>query len=312
MARDEAHRKYQLTFNNPEKLGFDHQTIKTTLGTLQTCVYWCMCDEIGNETGTLHTHLYMAFKNPVMFQTIQQRFYGAHIEPAKGSHRENRDYLLKEGKWADDAKHETSMPGTFEESGELPPETSKRQKQSEEIWDMLKNNASDYDILQKFPSAMTQLKYIDMARQVVLDKKFGDDFRSIHVEYIWGKTGVGKTRGVVEKHGYRNVFRVTNYKNPFDGYRGQDVILFEEFRDSLPIAQMLTLIEGHPDRLPCRYNDKVACYSTVYIISNIPLEKQYLDTQFREPETWNAFRRRINSVKELLPAKPDVPEWAAF
>lgn len=39
----------------------------------------------------------------------------------------------------------------------------------------------------------------------------------------------------MEKYGYANVFRVTNYKHPFDQYKGQDDIMFEEFQSSIPI-----------------------------------------------------------------------------
>ena len=50
--------------------------------------------------------------------------------------------------------------------------------------------------------------------------------------------------------------------------------------------------------LPARYNDRVACYTTVYITSNMPLEQQYTDIQRNKPETWRAFLRRISEVKE--------------
>ena len=279
MARDKAYRKYQLTINNPEKLGFNHETIKTTLGTFPGCLYWCLCDEIGNETGTLHTHVYVAFRNAVLFQTMQQRFYGAHIEGANGSHRENRDYLRKEGKWLDDAKHETSVEGTFEESGELPPERDARKKQSEAIFAMIQDGADNAQILREYPSAMNRLTHIDAARQTLLEEQFRKEFRQLYVAYIWGKTGVGKTRGVMEKYGYENVYRVTNYDHPFDGYRGQEVILFDEFRSSLPIADMLKYLDGYPLTLPCRYADKVACFTKVYLVSNIPMDKQYPNIQ---------------------------------
>lgn len=311
MARTKAARKYQLTFNNPQDHGFTHETIKTTMESFKGCLYWCLSDEIG-EQGTPHTHLYAAFQNPVEFLTMQRRFYGAHIEPAKGSHQENRDYIRKEGKWQDDAKHETSIPGTFEESGELPPEETKHQKQSEAILAMIQNGAGNAEILREFPSAMNHLPHIEAARQTLREEQFRKEFRQLSVEYIWGETGVGKTRSVMEQYGYENVYRVTNYAHPFDGYAGEDVILFDEFRSSLQIADMLKYLDGYPLMLPCRFSDKAACYTKVYLISNIPMEKQYPNIQREEPETWAAFLRRFHSIRKLLPPKPDVPEWAAF
>lgn len=306
MARTEASRKYQLTFNNPQEHGFSHNVIKTTLETFSGLLYWCMGDETG-ENGTYHTHLYVAFRNAVEFLTIQQRFHGAHIEAAKGSHQQNRDYVRKEGKWLNDAKHETSVPGTFEESGELPSDPDKRQKQSEAILERIQAGATNAEILREFPSAMNHQKSIDAARQEFRAEKFRTQFRQLYVEYIWGKTGVGKTRSVMDEHGYENVYRVTNYKHPFDGYNGEDVILFDEFRSSLDISDMLKYLDGYPIMLPARYGDKVACFTKAYVISNIPFERQYLSVQSLEPETWDAFKRRFkDNIHEML-AKSDMP-----
>ena len=306
MAREAAYRKYQLTINNPAMHGLTRDVIKQILEQFPSCEYWCMCDEIG-EHGTLHTHLYTSFTNAVMFSTMQRRFYGAHIEIVKGTHRENRDYVRKEGKWLDSKKAETNLPETFEESGELPEEPDRRVKQSEAILAMVEAGASDSEIMRAYPSAMNHLKNIEQARQTLLEEKYGVDWRTVEVTYIWGETGVGKTRSVVEKYGYKNVFRVTNYTHPFDGYKGQDVILFDEFRSSLKFSDMLAYIDGHPVMLPCRYADKVACYTKVYIISNIPLEKQYPLVQVEEPAGYAAFHRRIEEVYEMLPDDADAP-----
>jgi len=55
----------------------------------------------------------------------------------------------------------------------------------------------------------------------------------------------------------------------------------------------------YPVMLPARYFDRVACYTTVYITSNIPLEQQYPEIQKCKLETWNAFLRRIHTVTEF-------------
>ena len=153
----------------------------------------------------------------------------------------------------------------------------------------------------------------------VPNKKYTPEFKKLvvetmlkgklgYTEYIWGAPGVGKTRTVMEKHGYRNVYRVANYAHPFDGYKGQSVILFDEFRSSIPLTEMLSYLDGYPISLPCRYADKTACYTAVYIVSNIPLEKQYPNVQLLEPSSWQAFLRRIDCQYEMLPpSSSDMP-----
>ena len=300
-------RKYQLTFNNPVAHGFTHEVIKTTLVSFPGMQYWCMCDEIG-EQGTPHTHLYLYSPNAILFSTLQQRFMGAHIEAAKGNHRENRDYIRKEGRWLDDAKHETNLPETFEESGPLPAERDKRESVSSEILELVQSGASNAAILVQHPAAMNHLQHIEAARQTLLEERYCNQWRDLEVTYLWGPTGVGKTRGIMEKYGYSNVYRVTNYDHPFDDYKGQDVILFEEFRSSLPIQDMLKYLDGYPLMLPCRYSNKAACFTKVYLVSNIPLSAQYPNVQVSEPETYRAFCRRINQGDyELLPDTGDEP-----
>ena len=317
MPRKPSSRKFQLTINNPTDHGFTHDRIRANLSESPGLLYWCMSDEVG-EQGTPHTHVYVVFKNSVMFETLHKRFYGAHIEQANGSHQENRDYVRKEGKWLEDAKHETNLADTFEEWGELPPDRSHQENQSERIMQMVRDGKSNAEILEEIPTAFSKLHFIEPARQTLLQDKYKDTWRSLNVTYLWGDTGAGKTRSVMETYGYSKVYQVTNYDHPFDGYKGQDVIIFEEFRSSLRIDDMLKYLDGYPLMLPCRYADKVACYTKVFIISNISLEQQYPNVQVDNPETWAAFRRRIHDVMHmtndfaLLPYDPDFAPDSIF
>lgn len=311
MPRKPSSRKFTLTINNPKDHGFDHARIRSILSDFPGLEYWCMCDETG-EQGTYHTHIYMAFRNSVMFDTVRSKFYGAHIEPAKGKHRENRDYIRKEGKWLDDAKHETNHPETFEEWGELPPDKSKGETQAERIMQLVKDGKTNAEILEELPTAYNRLNYIEQARQTILEAKFKDDFRKLSVTYIWGETGAGKTRSVMELYGYPNVYRVMDYAHPFDNYKGQDVILFDEFRSQLPLSAMLGYLEGYPTELPCRYANKVACFTKVFLVSNIPLEHQYPNVQQNEPESWKAFNRRIHEVRTMTKQFEELPPDDGF
>lgn len=291
-------RKWLLTFNNPEKYGFDHDNIKAALSTVKNLTYWCMCDEIGEE-GTYHTHLFIFRDNPMRFSMVKNKFSSAHIDYCRGSTQDNRDYVRKEGKYKDTDKAETNLPNTFEEFGECPIEEQGKRNDLNDLYRMIKDGMSNYDILESNPNYMLQIDKIERCRQTVREEQFKNTFRELQVEYWYGDTGQGKTRTVMERYGYENVYRVTNYKYPFDGYRGQDVIIFEEFCSSLKIQEMLTYLDGYPLDLPCRYNNKTACYTKVYILSNIPFDEQYRDI-FREyPETFKAFKRRIGCIKRF-------------
>jgi len=150
-----------------------------------------------------------------------------------------------------------------------------------------------------------RIRDIDALRQTLLSEKYASENRNIEVCYIFGASGAGKTRGIYEKHKGRDVCRITNYRATngvtFDGYSGQDVLVFEEFSSQIPIEEMLNYLDVYPLSLPARYNDKVACYTKVYITSNISLNEQYKNIQTLRSETWRAFLRRIHKVIEYFP-----------
>ena len=165
------------------------------------------------------------------------------------------------------------------------------------MYNMIKQGADTYEILETCPEFVRDIDNIERTRQIILEKKFRTTFRELEVTYIYGTTGVGKTRQVMEQYGYDKCYRVTDYAHPFDGYKGQDVIIFEEFRNSLKIADMLVYLDGYPVELPCRYANKQACFTKVYIISNWALELQYPQIQAETPLTYQAWLRRIHTVR---------------
>lgn len=161
---------------------------------------------------------------------------------------------------------------------------------------LIKNGCSNFEILENNPTYMLQIEKIERARQIVKEEQYKNEFRKLEVAYISGRAGSGKTRSIMDLYGYQNVYRVTDYLHPFDSYKGQDVIIFEEFRSSLKVENMLNYLDGYPLELPCRYMNKIACFTKVFLISNVSLEEQYRMVQLEFEETWNAFLRRIQKV----------------
>ncbi len=307
MAKDSQSRKWQITINNPSEKGLTHERLREILGGMKSVIFWCMADEIG-ENGTYHTHLYLQGRGGINFSTIKKRFDGGHFEMAKGTALQNKEYVSKTGKWEHDKKHETCVPDTYEEWGEMPVERQGSRNDLADIYVMIKDGLSNFEIMEQIPDIMFQLDKLEIVRQTIRDKEYAEKWRDLEITYIWGSTGTGKTRSIMERYGYRNVYRVTDYSHPFDGYMGQDVILFEEFRSSISLGDMLKYLDGYPVVLPCRYANKQACYTKVYIVSNIPLRQQYTGIQREEPETWLAFLRRIKETRMFTEDKIMVGE----
>jgi len=289
-------RKWFLTINNPLEKGYTHEVIAESLSEFSSLIYYCMSDEVAT-TETHHTHLYFVSKVPIRFSTIKKKFPEAHIERAYGKSQENRNYVFKEGKWKESEKNTTNLIDTHVEWGEMPIERQGARNDLLEMFELIQEGKSNYDILEENPNLISQIDRMDRVRLTVQEERYKDVFRQLEVTYIFGETGKGKTRHVMEKYGYENVYRVTNYKHhPFDTYRTQDVICYEEFQGQLPITDMLVYLDGYPTKLPCRYSDRVACYTKVYLLSNADLFSLYRNEQISNPDTWRAFLRRINNV----------------
>lgn len=302
MHKDTSSRKWQITVNNPVDKGFTHERIIEILGGYKPIVYYCLSDEIG-EQGTFHTHIYIACASAFRFSTLCKAFEGGHFEMANGTSQQNRDYVFKEGKWATSEKHTTNIADSHVEWGEMPVERQGKRNDLDDLYDLIQSGKTVPEILEISPQYILQIDKLERARSSYLHTRYKDERRDVTVTYIYGTTGTGKTRSVMDAYGYSNVYRVTDYQHPFDTYDCEDVIIFEEFRSSLTLGNMLNYLDIYPIKLPARYVQKQACYTKVYIISNQALEDQYEEIQRTKKQDYNAFLRRIDYVEIFTPAK---------
>lgn len=120
MEKEIRSRKWLLTIQESAiKAGMDHNGIIQALGNLKPD-YYCMADEIGNETHQLHTHVVIFRSSAIRAKTIRKFFPDIHMDAMKGSIQEGRNYVLKIGKYEESDKSDTSIEGTFYECG-VPP-----------------------------------------------------------------------------------------------------------------------------------------------------------------------------------------------
>ncbi len=302
MSKDKQSRKFQLTINNPADTGFSHDKIKELLVTrFSSFEYGAMSDEIG-EQGTPHTHVFISFHSPVRFSMIKKHLPTAHIESVQGSIEQNLEYLQKTGKWANTAKAETSVPGTFEELGNRPPENMGKDKDLETLYHMIVDEElSNAEIIRSNNDYIMQIDKLDKVRTTHLQEKYKGKRRcDIEVTYVFGETGTGKSRDILDTYGDSNVYRVTDYDHPFDHYSCEPVLVFEEFRSGLTLSDMLNYLDVYPITLKARYSNKFACYTKVFVVTNWELEKQYAERQITDKESWQAFLRRIHKVKHYV------------
>jgi len=290
-------RKWLFTCNNPEKHGWSIDRIVEILKNWKAVKYWCIGREVGVENGTPHIHFFIYSTSAIKHTTIENKLHGINRKPVNKTIKENRTYVFKDEHYIGTEKGKLHDYDSNLESGD-PPEEKGRGARTDlhELYDMIKDGMTDYQIMEACPQYMKQFDKIDKVRQTIRYEQYADCWRDLSVIYIWGSTGAGKTRHVMETYGYRNVYRVTDYLHPFDSYKGQDIVVFEEFRSDIKLGDMLNYLDGYPVELSARYNNKYACFTKVFIISNIDIRDQYPIKQEAEPESYKAFLRRVNEV----------------
>lgn len=301
---EKQHRKYLVTIQNPNEKGFTRDVIKDILASMNVS-YYCISDEIAPTTGTPHTHIFMYRKGAIRESTIRRKFPAVHYDYCIGTCAQNRDYVAKQGKWSDDKKGDSIVPGSFEENGDLPDERQEKAPEMSDIISDVMSGKTTAEIIKDNPKLLFRTNAIDTLRETLTADEFLMMERDITVTYCFGPTGAGKTRSIYDAHDIRDICRITNYGTSnngvrFDGYHNHSVLVFEEFMSQIPITDMLCYLDRYPISLPARYSDRIACYKKIYITSNVSLNKQYMYEQQFKPEVWRAFLRRITNVVEFL------------
>ena len=155
------------------------------------------------------------------------------------------------------------------------------------------------ELLSEFP-AQTQrfLNNIDKIRQMALADHYSKALRhDLKVIYMSGTAGVGKTRYIYDTYDISDIYRINDYKNPFDNYKGQKILVLDEYNNQLPIQLLLNVLDIYPMLLPARYHDKWACYEKVYIISNYEYDKLF---GMYNDELNKAIKRRIDLITPYM------------
>lgn len=301
MPPDSQARKYQLTINNPQDKGLTHEEIKRRLGELRSVEYFCLADEVGEE-GTPHTHVYLVARSPIRFSTIKKKFDTAHIETARGSNMENRAYVAKSGeKWVEKAA--TSVPGTFEEYGDLPPDRQPGERTDlDEIAELIEAGQTPNQIMaQYFPWR----RYEKMIRSGYFAKRRDETptVREVKVHYLVGESGSGKSytyTTLCEEQGEEAVFFLTDYDGGgFDNYNGEPILFMDEYKGQFRFAHFLVLTDKYKSQIHARYANVVSLWNEIYITSVFPPEELYKkmveeDIQGRDKQ--KQLMRRITDI----------------
>ena len=302
-AVDTRSKEYFIVLNNPLERNPKHtlEYIVKLLHERFTLEYFAISFEI-SDSGTLHANIMFIAKNVTRFSQVKKVFPQAHIEPIKYSNIAVRDYIGKFGVKNADKAH-TQVEGTFYDWGIFKEKEQGKRNDTHRAYDMIEDGSSILDVIREQKHMWLYDNKLEKLENRFLEEKAMGRFdekgrRDVAVTFIYGKTATGKTTYVLDKYGDSNVCSVSEYGHSgcFDGYKFQDIILFDEYNSSIGLTKMNKYIDKFKVELPCRFGDRNAAYTKIYIISNIPLERQYPDVKVKFPDVWDSFIRRIHKV----------------
>lgn len=251
-----------------------------------------------NPEGYLHWQIYVEHAAPIRFSTLRNKLPKAHVEKREGTRSEAYLYC---------SKSDTRVPDTQPFAwGEVDLENKQGKRVDLELIHaaIVEGGLNYDDVLNLYPQAM---RFSAGVREVIhaRDKeKYSTEERDVRCYYLYGAAGIGKTSAVLRHYGLKDIYRVSNYKNPFDNYDKQPVLVLDEFigegtyKPQIAFDEFLNILDRYPMMLPCRYHDKWAAFTTVWVISNLPFEYIYRSERAHNSRD-AALRRRFDGVYRM-------------
>lgn len=290
---DKAHsfmptcRNYVGTLNNYTEAEENH--LKTF--ELKDATY-LICGRERGASGTPHLQCYFEFSRQTSISQAKitlgsNRF---HLEKRRGTQQEAIDYCKKEGDW-----FERGVPATQGRRNDLI-HCKRALDEGKTVDDIYEQHPQ---MLAKFP------KFVAYGRGHYLKHKF-TTYQAVECTVYWGATGTGKTRRVHERSsGLPFRVQVTNNNLWFDGYDGQEDVLFDEFRGGIKYSKFLELIDGYPFQLPVKGTFTWKCWKRVWITSNIHPRYWYKHFNGQIPPELN---RRLTHIIECTTLEEEYDE----
>jgi len=230
--------------------------------------------EYGGSTGYMHWQVMVAFKKKVTCAKVKEVFgRSTHVEISRSAAA--NDYVWKE---------DTRVEGTQFELGRL---AIKRNSQADwdQVVEAVKRGRFDEvpsDILVRNYGNLKKI-HVDSLQPVACEKQ---------VFIYWGATGTGKSKRAWEEATFDAYPKDPNSKF-WDGYRGQESVVIDEFRGAISISHMLRWLDRYPTIVEIKGSSCVLNAKRIWITSNLSPDMWYSEL---DDETKSALRRRFTQV----------------
>ena len=204
----------------------------------------------------------------------------ARVKPMYGSIAENEAYCSKESrliKLGNEPKQGTRVD-------------------IDEVVDILQNGLMTVDdICMVNPAFVHQYgRTLDRLEGILLRKKY----RSWMTKGFWytGPSGAGKSHRVFEGYDPDTHYVKNLNEDWWDGYKGQEIVIFNEFRGQITMSELLDLCDKWPKTVKWRSREPVPFLAKEIRIASIK-KPQHCYSGLMHDEPWEQFERRFEVIE---------------
>jgi len=216
-------RSYCFTLNNYTAQEVDE--IKST-----HCRYIIFGKEVAPSTGTPHLQGYIYFDDKKSMKSVHKLkgWSRTALTAAKGDADQNKSYCTKEAT-------------EIYERGDKP--SQGKRTDLDQIYSDIKNGVSVDEIILRDPGAYQYAgRSMERLEDIILRQKRRTEMTL--GEWIFGPSGVGKSEYAFA---HPNAYVFPNDGGWWDGYRGEDVVIIDEFRGQIAFNELLRMVDKHPN-----------------------------------------------------------------
>lgn len=222
------------------------------------------------EQGTPHIQGYVTMKSPTSFNSMKAKLINAHLEVAKGSAIQNRNYCSKDGE--------------FFESGDIP-----KQGKRTDI-DIVRDMVTEGKTMKEICMIATSYQSIRTAECL---KKYIEPQRNFksYVYWFYGPTGTGKSRCAQEM--FPDAYWCMDTSKWWEGYDAHEVVIINDMRANFcTFGTLLNLLDRYPMRIECKGGSRQFLAKTIVITTCKAPEEMYTNMS----EDVGQLLRRIDNI----------------
>ncbi len=247
-------RGWCLTINNPKD--GDYRILDTI-----TCDYVVYQTEKGTANHTKHIQAFIYFNSAKTFGRMKRIFNTAHMEIARGSANENKEYCTKE---------DTRDPnGRRNERGHPPAQGGRHD--IEAMQRDIVEGLNDVSMFEKYPSGWAQ--YHRVLRSYRSNRKRSRTTWT-KTQVLYGPTGTGKSfrahkRAAAIDSDY-GVMLISEKGRPIwgDGCEDAKAIVIEDFEGEIQLRALLQMLDRYKCNMPLKGGNTNWAPAHVFITSN--------------------------------------------